>query len=597
MSLIDLFESPDALVGLFDPRGLVARVSRPCASRLGYAEEEVRGRFVGDLVHPEDRELASGLVAGRDESGPVRVRWRARDGSFRLLSWSPLVTMDGGAVLAVAQDLTDVAGPWGLGSPQPLPLPTVDQDVEGVSTKRCAVCDFFQLSYGPMAIADAGGGIIHANAAWRVLLGYDPDDLRGRSLQELVHPADRDAAVACLQRVAVGSVSGEVSCRMRTAQGGTRVIRWKLSLDPDSGRVRLAGRDRDEAIRATEAAEYIASIVEVVPKPIFSLDNELVVQHVNAAACRVFGYRSDEMLGKSIDFAIPGLSDLLKNDAEADRMASRDRKPLTVEQVGVRKARERFPVRVSVTQASSGPGRTVVVLARDLTQDRLDQARSIDEARAAAASAMQVRLANELHDGLLQSLTGVSLQLELLRGLLRQDQPEALDRLVALQVWLAEEQRELRFFVDEFKSHGEGWGSHDAPLGERLTHLLSRMEQIWEVRYALNTRVDAEPSMASAHETVRVVHEAVANAARHGNATEIAVHVECLDSEVLIRVEDDGRGFPFEGRRTLEELLDEGLGPRTIMQRVQDVGGLMQVESSPAGVRLTVQLPAEPSES
>jgi signal transduction histidine kinase len=103
--------------------------------------------------------------------------------------------------------------------------------------------------------------------------------------------------------------------------------------------------------------------------------------------------------------------------------------------------------------------------------------------------------------------------------------------------------------------------------------------------------------MASAHEAIRVIHEAVANAARHGNATEIAVQVECLAGEVLIRVEDDGRGFPFEGRRTLEELLDENLGPQRIMQRVLDGGGRMQVESSPAGARLTVRLPAEPSES
>jgi PAS domain S-box-containing protein len=505
--------------------------------------------------------------------------------------------MDEGAVLAVAQDLTDVAGSWGLGSPQALPLPTVDPDVEGAGTKRCAVCDFFQLAYGPMAIADAGGRIVHANAAWRMLLGYHPEDLPGRSLQQLVHPADRDAAVACFQRALAGSMSGKVTCRMRMARGGTRVIRWRISLDPDSGRVRLAGRDRGDAIRATEAAEHIASIVEGVPKPIFSLDDKLVVWHVNAAACRVFGYRSGEMLGKSIDFAIPGLSDLLRNDADADRMASWGRKPLTLEQVGVRKDRVRFPVRVSVSEASSGPDRSLVVLARDLTQDRLDQARSLDEARAVEASAIQVRLANELHDGLLQSLTGASLQLEILRNLLRQGPPEALDRLAALQAWLAEEQRELRFFVDEFKSHGEGWGSHDAPIEERLTRLLSRMEQIWEVRYALNTRVDAEPSMASAHEAIRVIHEAVANAARHGNATEIAVQVECLAGEVLIRVEDDGRGFPFEGRRTLEELQDEDLGPQRIMQRVLDGGGRMQVESSPAGARLTVRLPAEPSES
>jgi signal transduction histidine kinase len=147
--------------------------------------------------------------------------------------------------------------------------------------------------------------------------------------------------------------------------------------------------------------------------------------------------------------------------------------------------------------------------------------------------------------------------------------------------------------VDEFRSHGEGWGSHEVPIVERLTSLLSRTEQIWEVRCTLSIRVDAEPPMVSAHEMLRVVHEAIVNAARHGRATEIAVHVECLEGEVRVGVEDDGCGFPFEGRRTLDELLRGRLGPQRIIRRVRDGGGRMEIDSSPAGARLTVRLPTQ----
>jgi PAS domain S-box-containing protein len=284
-----------------------------------------------------------------------------------------------------------------------------------------------------MAIAQAGGRIVRVNTAWRALLGYEPEGLPGRSLLELVHPADRDAAIACWQRVVAGRASDEVTCRIRMARGGGRSIRWKVSLDPDSGRVRLAGRDRDEVVRVTEIMEHIGSIIEGVPKPIFSTDETLVVRHVNAAACRVFGYGSGELLGRSLDLLLPGLSDLIASDTWSEPSSAGDRAPLRVERTGVRKDQERFPVMVSVTETSSGLGRSLVVVARDLTQDQLDHARTLDEARALEASAMQVRLADELHDGLLQSLTGASLQLEIIQNLFRQDPTGALDRLLALR--------------------------------------------------------------------------------------------------------------------------------------------------------------------
>jgi signal transduction histidine kinase len=48
-----------------------------------------------------------------------------------------------------------------------------------------------------------------------------------------------------------------------------------------------------------------------------------------------------------------------------------------------------------------------------------------------------------------------------------------------------------------------------------------------------------------------------------------------------LSIEDDGKGFPFAGRKTLQELEALRQAPRTIAERVQIVGGTLSIESRP----------------
>ncbi|HJQ99735.1 MAG TPA: hypothetical protein VJ826_15580, partial [Candidatus Polarisedimenticolaceae bacterium] len=58
-------------------------------------------------------------------------------------------------------------------------------------------------------------------------------------------------------------------------------------------------------------------------------------------------------------------------------------------------------------------------------------------------------------------------------------------------------------------------------------------------------------------------------------------------------IADDGRGFSFQGTLSLADLLSRNVGPRSICERVAGLRGLMALESSPAGSRLSVELPLE----
>src|SRR5262249_7743320 len=89
-------------------------------------------------------------------------------------------------------------------------------------------------------------------------------------------------------------------------------------------------------------------------------------------------------------------------------------------------------------------------VARQLTV-RLERFRLLERLGTASAIEARVGLARDLHDGLLQALTGAGLQLEVARGLVDTDRPAAVERLRDVQRLLAAEQRDLRTLLRDLK--------------------------------------------------------------------------------------------------------------------------------------------------
>ena len=57
-------------------------------------------------------------------------------------------------------------------------------------------------------------------------------------------------------------------------------------------------------------------------------------------------------------------------------------------------------------------------------------------------------------------------------------------------------------------------------------------------------------------------------------------------------IDDDGQGFPFSGRLTLDQLDHTRRGPVVIKERVRAIGGQLTIDSNPEhGARLTVTIP------
>jgi signal transduction histidine kinase len=212
--------------------------------------------------------------------------------------------------------------------------------------------------------------------------------------------------------------------------------------------------------------------------------------------------------------------------------------------------------------------------------------------REAAASEERVRLARDLHDGVMQSLGGAALRLETARRLVTEDPRAAEELMVEIEDLLIAEQQDLRGFV---RDPAPGWREPqdgDGPLAARLDDLCRRIERNWGLAVELTVDLpEAGLPAALAHEVDRILREALVNAAKHGRAAGVKVEVVAESDWVRITVADDGHGFPFRGDYDFEALRELKLGPVTLKQRVAAAGGSLRIRSGPSGARLDVRLP------
>jgi len=232
------------------------------------------------------------------------------------------------------------------------------------------------------------------------------------------------------------------------------------------------------------------------------------------------------------------------------------------------------------------------VIAREIGAS-LDQVLIAQQVREISAREERIRVARDLHDGVLQSLTGIRLELRAVAGDESRLASETRDRLFAIERALGMEQRELRMFIGGL-SH-DGMAAHtaaDAPTLESRLHTLSqRIAAEWKVPVTIRAMDPPKPLPQQLAEAVPLmVHEAVVNALKHAHPSRVAVTVRDDHGALQIVVDDDGRGFPFRGRYDHEALVGHHSAPRSLLDRVTALGGRMAIDSTEAGSRVELRL-------
>jgi signal transduction histidine kinase len=232
-------------------------------------------------------------------------------------------------------------------------------------------------------------------------------------------------------------------------------------------------------------------------------------------------------------------------------------------------------------------------------QGRLEARVSARQLAVAAAAEERVLLARNVHDGALQALTGIRLQLEAARRLLPTRPAEAEAMLRELEDVVISEHRMLRRLVGRLQRAESTTPEPDEYLGDMIATLAVRIERQWNIRVKIvtpiNEQLEAAVPRSVIGEIYQILREALVNAARHAHATTVTVSIRIDDRAISMTIADDGEGFPFTGRHDLARLIRYDMGPTVLRERVAALTGLLTIESTRQGSRLEISIPLAPA--
>jgi signal transduction histidine kinase len=208
--------------------------------------------------------------------------------------------------------------------------------------------------------------------------------------------------------------------------------------------------------------------------------------------------------------------------------------------------------------------------------------------RRRASAAERARFARELHDGAVQSLIAVEMQVDVLRRQAEANRP--IDgELGRIQGLLREEVLKLRELMQQMKAIDV-----DA---QRLLGVLKDTVERFQRETGINARFvteldELDMPQRVCREILRIVQEGLVNVRKHSGARHALVRLASTAEKWTLTVEDDGKGFPFSGRYNQDQMEEAGKGPMIIKERVRLIAGELTVESNPGqGTRLEVTVP------
>jgi signal transduction histidine kinase len=208
--------------------------------------------------------------------------------------------------------------------------------------------------------------------------------------------------------------------------------------------------------------------------------------------------------------------------------------------------------------------------------------------RRRAGAAERARFARELHDGAVQSLIAVEMQVDVLRRQSDAGKPIG-SELGRIQGLLREEVLKLRELMQQMKAIDV-----DA---QRLLGVLNDTVERFQRETGISARFVSDLEALDmpqrvCREILHIVQEGLVNVRKHSGARHALVRLAANAEKWSLTLEDDGKGFSFGGRYNQDQLEEAGKGPMIIKERVRLIDGQLTVESNPGqGTRLEISVP------
>ena len=189
--------------------------------------------------------------------------------------------------------------------------------------------------------------------------------------------------------------------------------------------------------------------------------------------------------------------------------------------------------------------------------------------RRRAGAAERARFARELHDGAVQSLIAVEMQVDVHPTSGRSGRGIA-GELGRIQGLLREEVLKLRELMQQMKAIDVD--------SQRLLGVLHDTVERFQRETGISARFvtdieNFDMPQRVCRELLRIVQEGLVNVRKHSGARHALVRLGCNAERWNLTIEDDGKGFVFAGRYSHDQVEEIGKGPMIIKERVRLIAG------------------------
>ena len=326
----------------------------------------------------------------------------------------------------------------------------------------------------------------------------------------------------------------------------------------------------DRARRDSEAR--IRGILATAVDGIITIDERSIVESLNPASEKIFGYTTEEMIGQNVKMLMPPPYRDEHEHYIHHYLRTGQRKIIGIgrEVVGQRKDGSLFPMEIAVSEIRLFDRVLFTGVVRDISKRR-----ALEKEVSEISTREQQRIGRDLHDGLGQELTGIAFLANTLRGrLAARSLPEAHDAADITELANAsiEHARALVRGLCPVELQADG-------LMRSLRELAATVEAVHDVEcsFACEQPVFVSEPGTAMH-LYYIAHEAVNNIVKHAQARKIIIALGFRQKRLTLQISDNGIGLS----RTPPD--NAGRGVHLMHYRARVVGGSLDVrDRTPKG--------------
>jgi two-component system, LuxR family, sensor kinase FixL len=319
----------------------------------------------------------------------------------------------------------------------------------------------------------------------------------------------------------------------------------------------------EQKLRESEARAR--SILKTTVDAIITIDERGSVRTFNRAAEKLFQFDASEVIGKNVNVLMPQPYRREHDDYINNYHQTGHRKIIGIgrDVTGKRKDGSTFPMYLAVSEVNVNGQRLYTGIIRDITEQR-----RLEQEVLRISEHERHRIGQDLHDGLGQMLTGISLiNKNIAHSLKEENHP------------LADEVNEITNLVKEADEFARSLSRGLIPVefdSEGLTAALERLVQNAERLFNIKCRLTVKQNIVFDDTTslihlYRIAQEATSNAVKHGNATEVHISLKADKEKMILMIEDNGTGFANDWDK------HKGLGVRIMSFRARLVGANVDI--------------------